>query len=96
MDDGGVGGTVHWANAVPTELGKKINKKREVNAYAQEKKKSYNRYTQPVDQAGEHEGEKSLDKMFAKLESTEDKKEIIIKEEMEKMKNLISYSRKTQ
>ena len=90
------GNNPEWANAVPTELGKKINKKREVNAYAQEKKKSYNRYTQPVDQAGEHEGEKSLDKMFAKLESTEDKKEIIIKEEMEKMKNLISYSRKTQ
>ena len=34
--------------------------------------------------------------MFAKLESTENKKEKLITEDMEKMKQMINYSRKTQ
>ena len=85
-----------WANAVETELGEKINKKREANLYGIEKKKgSYKRVTQPVDEAGEGGGEKSIDKMFMKLESKSQKNNVIA-EEMSKMKNLIEYNRKTQ
>ena len=90
------GNNTDWANAVDTGLGKKVNAKRKKNAYQKEKDKSYKRYTQPVDTAGEHEGESSVDKMFAKLESTENKKEKLISEDIVKMKDLIGYNRKTQ
>jgi glutamate synthase domain-containing protein 3 len=36
------------------------------------------------------------EKIMNQLESTEDKKSKIVAEEMNKMKNLISYNRKTQ
>jgi hypothetical protein len=90
------GNNPKWANAIETGLGKKVNEKRKNNMYQKEKQKSYKRYAQPIETAGEHEGEKSLDKMFAKLESTENKKEKLITEDMEKMKQMINYSRKTQ
>ncbi len=90
------GNNPEWANAVDTGLGKKVNEKRKKNLYQKEKQRSYNRVAQPVDEAGEGEGEKSLDKMFAKLESTENKKDKLVSEEMNKMKNLITYNRKTQ
>ena len=90
------GNSGEWANAVDTGLGKKVNEKRKKNLYQKEKQKSYNRVAQPVDTAGEHEGEKSLDKMFAKLESIDNKKDKLIKEDMEKMKSMINYNRKTQ
>jgi hypothetical protein len=52
---------------------------------------------QPVDTAGEDKKEGKLDKMFSKLgESVNDEKETLINEEMSKMKQLISYSQKTQ
>lgn len=85
-----------WANADNTGYGKKMNDIRKKNLYSKEKKRSYKRVTQPVDQAGEHEGESSLDKMFAKLESAENKKDKLIKEDMDKMKMFINYNRKTQ
>jgi hypothetical protein len=90
------GNNTKWANAVDTGLGKKVNDKRKKNMYQKEKQKSYNRVSQPIETAGEHEGEKSLDKMFAKLESTEDKKQKLISEDMGKMKHMINYNRKTQ
>ena len=90
------GNNPEWANAEPTDLGKKVNNKRKKNLYQKEKHKSYNRYTQPIDQAGEHEGESSLDSMFAKLESTSEKSKQRIDEDLQKIKNLISYDRKTQ
>jgi len=90
------GNNPKWANAVETELGEKINQKRKKNLYDKEKQRSYRRVTQPVDTAGENDGEGSLDKMFAKLESTEDKKNKIISEEMNRMKNLFNYTTKTQ
>jgi hypothetical protein len=90
------GNNSDWANSVKTDVGEKVNNKRKKNAYQQEKQKSYNRVTQPVDTAGEHEGEKSLDKMFAKLESTENKKDKLIKEDISKMFDMIKYNRKTQ
>lgn len=90
------GNNTEWANAVDTGLGDKINEKRKKNLYQKEKQRSYKRVTQPVDEAGEGEGEKELDKMFATLESKTEKKSKIINEDMEKMKSLISYNRKTQ
>ena len=84
------------ANSVKTEVGKKVNKKRKENLYQKEKDRSYNRVAQPVDEAGEGEGENKLDSMFAKLESTENKKEKILKEEIQKMFKMIDYSQKTQ
>jgi hypothetical protein len=90
------GNNPEWANAVKTDVGEKVNKKRKANLYQKEKDRSYNRVAQPVDEAGEGDGEKSLDNMFAKLESVEDKGKNKINEEMEKMKSLISYNKKTQ
>lgn len=90
------GNNPKWANAVDTGLGKKFNEKRKKNAYQKEKDKSYNRVTQPVDTAGEHDGESSVNAMFKKLESTSDKKEKLVNEDISKMKDLIGYNRKTQ
>ena len=90
------GNNPEWANAVKTDVGERVNKKRKANLYQKEKDRSYNRVAQPVDEAGEGDGEKSLDNMFAKLESVEDKGKNKINEEMEKMKSLISYNKKTQ
>jgi hypothetical protein len=90
------GNNPEWANAVKTDVGEKANKKRELNLYSKEKKRSYNRVTQPVDEAGEGKGEEQLDSMFAKLESTNDKKEKLINEDVIKMFRLIDYNKKTQ
>jgi hypothetical protein len=90
------GNNNEWANAEDTGLGKKFNKIRKNNLYGKEKKRSYNRVTQPVDTAGEHDGEDTLDKMFSQLESTEDKTSNVIKEEVERMKSMYSYKQKTQ
>lgn len=90
------GNSPEYANAVETDLGKKINEKRKKNLYGKEKNKSYNRVSQPVDEAGEGEGEKSLDAMFAKLGESNDNKINTVKEEMEKMKHLLDYKKKTQ
>jgi hypothetical protein len=90
------GNNNEWANAEDTGYGKKMNDIRKNNLYSKEKKRSYKRVTQPVDEAGEGEGEKTLDNMFAKLESTEEKKNKLVKEEMNKMMNFITYNRKTQ
>ncbi len=67
---------------------------------------SYKRQPQPVDIAGSKRESGSLktkksstdkaQKIMNQLESAEDKKAKVIAEEMEKMKNLIGYNRKTQ
>jgi len=91
------GNNPKWANAVETDLGERIYKKSQVKPYSTEKRKgSYKRQAQPIDQAGEHKGKDSIDDMFAKLESKQNKKEILVNEEMSKMKDLITYNRKTQ
>lgn len=91
------GNNPNWANAVQTELGEKIFNKSKKKPYTTEKRKgSYKRQAQPIDSAGEHKGKNSIDDMFAKLESKEVKRENMISEDLNKMKNLISYNRKTQ
>jgi hypothetical protein len=83
-------------NAIDTGLGKKINARRKKNLYGAEKNKSYNRVPQPIDQAGEETHNNSLDSMFKKLGESEDKKSKLINEEMDKMKHLLGYKKKTQ
>ena len=91
------GNSPKYANAVETDLGKKINKKRKENLYQQEVEKSYNRVRQPVDTAGETKKSGKLDKMFKKLgESTDNLETNFLNEEMSKMKKLIGYKEKTQ
>jgi len=90
------GNSPKYANAVETDLGKKINKKRKENLYQKEVEKSYNRVKQPVDTAGEDKKEGKLDKMFSKLGESEVEKTELINEEMNKMIKLISYNQKTQ
>jgi glutamate synthase domain-containing protein 3 len=67
---------------------------------------SYKRQSQPVDIAGEKKEGGNLSskktstqkaqKIMNQLESVESKTTKIIKEDLEKMRNLISYDRKTQ
>ena len=94
-------------NVVPSEVGEKFMKNYKDNIYgAEQQNASYKRVNQPVDIAGETKETGSLkkvkssanksDKIFNQLESTDNKKSKVISEEMKKMKNLISYDRKTQ
>lgn len=89
------GNNPKWANAEETDFGKKFNKIRKNDLYNKEKKRSYKRATQPIDTAGEDKGEKSINKMFAKLESVSDNNRLIT-EEISLMKNMINYNSKTQ
>ena len=94
-------------NVVPSKTGKRFMKNYEENIYgAEQKNASYKRVNQPVDVAGETKpqghlkdiknSEKKASKILNQLESTDNKKEKLISEEMSKMKNLITYNRKTQ
>lgn len=94
-------------NVVPSEVGEKFMKNYKDNLYgAEQQNASYKRVNQPVDVAGETKESGSLkkaksstdksSKIFNQLESVDSKKSKVISEEMSKMKNLISYNRKTQ
>ena len=90
------GNSPEYANADDTGLGKKLNKRRKENLYNKEKRQgSYNRVKQPVDVAGENTKSGKLNKMFKNLGESEEKEEII-SEEMIRMKELLSYNKKTQ
>jgi len=95
-------------NVVPSKTGEKFFKNYKENLYgAEQQQASYKRQPQPVDIAGETKESGTLksikkgsankaSKIMNQLESQEDKKAKVISEEMNKMKNLISYNRKTQ
>jgi len=97
-------------NVGKSKLGDKFKKNYDENLYgAEQMNVSYKRQSQPVDVAGENTESGSLQSkrgsksstakaqnIMNKLESVEDKKSKIVSEEMNKMKNLISYDRKTQ
>ena len=87
-------------NVVPSKVGDKFAKNYDENLYgAEQMNGSYKRVPQPVDVAGDKKQTGSLgkaEKILNKLESTENKKDKIVSEEMNKMKNLIGYNRKTQ
>jgi hypothetical protein len=89
------------------KTGNRFKKNFDDNLYgAEQMNVSYKRQTQPVDVAGEkREGGKlsskktstqKAQKIMNQLESVESKTTKIIKEDLEKMRNLISYDRKTQ
>jgi hypothetical protein len=87
------------------KVGERFKKNFDENLYgAEQMNVSYKRQPQPVDIAGEKRETGGLkkgstakaQKIMNQLESKEDKKSKIISEEMEKMKNLIGYNRKTQ
>jgi hypothetical protein len=87
------GNNPKWGNAVETELGEKINKKRKDNKYAKAKRQAYRKSKQPVtDGVGENAGQGTN----IKLESTEDKKTKKLNEEFDRMKKLMGYQDKTQ
>ena len=90
------GNSPEYANAVDTGYGKKINKRRKEGLYNKEKRQgSYNRVKQPVDVAGENTKSGKLNKMFKNLGESEEKKEIL-SEEMQRMKEMIGYNKKSQ
>jgi hypothetical protein len=87
------------------KVGERFKKNFDENLYgAEQQNVSYKRQSQPVDVAGENKQSGGLkkgsaakaQKIMNQLESKEDKKSKVISEEMEKMKNLIGYNRKTQ
>lgn len=82
------------------KVGDKFKKNFDENLYgAEQMNGSYKRVPQPVDVAGDKKQSGSLNKaskILNQLESTEDKKNKIISEDMDKMKNLMGYNRKTQ
>jgi len=87
------------------KTGERFKKNFEENLYgAEQMNVSYKRQPQPVDIAGDKKQTGGLkknstakaEKIMNQLESSQDKKQKVISEEMEKMKNLIQYNRKTQ
>jgi hypothetical protein len=91
-------GNGKWANSVETEVNEKRNKIRKNNYLSiLKKKEGYNRQPQPVyDAKKDDDKEKNVARIFQALESTEEKKEKLIKEEIDKMNRILGYNKKTQ
>jgi hypothetical protein len=90
------GNSPEYANAVDTGYGKKLNKRRKESLYNKEKKQgTYNKSKQPVDVAGENTKSGKLNKMFKNLGESSEKQEIL-SEEMQRMKDMIGYNKKSQ
>jgi hypothetical protein len=87
------GNNPDWANAVETPNNKKRNQIRKDNLLSKLKRKAYNKSPQPVitDKSGSETDKAS--KIMMKMEST-NQKEVI--SEIEQMKMLIGYGKKTQ
>jgi len=102
------GNNPEWANAVETGVNKKRNKIRKDNLLGAVKQMAYNKAPQPTEENDNPTTVRKFNKNFGKdagvkankilnqLESVEDKNKDRINEDMEKMKNLITYNRKTQ
>ena len=95
-------------NVVPSDLGDKLVKKYKENLYgAEQMNVSYKRQPQPVDVGGTDKMTGSLksirkrstakaNNIMNQLESTENKKESLVEQDMQKMMKLMSYNKKTQ
>jgi hypothetical protein len=90
-----------------TKVGDRFKKNFDENLYgAEQMNASYKRQPQPIDIAGDKKEKGSLkskkssteksQKIMSQLESVETKATKIINEDLQKMKDLISYNRKTQ
>lgn len=102
------GNSQEYANAIPTDVNKKVNEKRKKNLLAVLKRQAYNKAPQPVhtDEAGEvlpgtgegvpssKAGKKNAE--VNKILSSESIQEKKVIKDIETMKNLINYSQKTQ
>ena len=108
--DSTTGNSQEAGNAVASGVGKKFMKNYKENLYgAEQADASYKRQPQPVDIAGDEtssgnlkskrgkksSAEKAQD-ILTKLESTDDRSQKMIKEDMEKMKHLLGYKKNTQ
>jgi hypothetical protein len=93
MGSSRTGNNPEWANAVETPNNKNRNKIRKDNLLAKIKRKAYNKAPQPIltDKSGGDNDKAS--KIMMKLESQNERKVI---SDIEKMKSLISYGKKTQ
>lgn len=103
------GNNPEWANAVETEVGEKRNKIRKNNLLAKVKRDAYQKDDQPVryDRTGEDLGD-TVDQLLSKYSKKEsktktkknesffDENKDIINEDINFMKNLINYNRRTQ
>jgi hypothetical protein len=87
------GNSQKYANAVETDVNKKVNAKRKANKFAKARNMAYQKAPQPIKDAT---GEDSGKGINIKLESIEDKKTKQINEEFERMKSLIGYNQRTQ
>jgi hypothetical protein len=87
------GNNPDWANAVETPNNTKRNQIRKDNLLAKLKRKAYNKSPQPIVNDKSGEGLDKASKLMLKLESTEDKKVIT---DIQKIKNLFDYGKKTQ
>ena len=101
LGDSKTGNSQEYANAVATDANEKVNDRRKKNWLAKLKKQSYNKAVQPVeDVAGKSKSDKAAmspdEVMSALSEGTEDKSQKKINEDIQKMKSMLSYSRKTQ
>jgi hypothetical protein len=109
--DSSTGNSQEYGNAVASDTGKKFMKNYKENLYgAEQADASYKRQPQPVDLAGDDTSDGSLSTkrgrkktsaqkaqdILNQLESVDEKKGTLIKEDMEKMKKLFSYNQKTQ
>ena len=93
-------------NVVPSEVGEKFHKNFEENLYGQEQMNaSYKRYPQDtIDVAGDvtkkgklkKGGKKTAQSVLNKVEESTTKKDVLLNEEFNKMRNLMGYSQKTQ
>jgi hypothetical protein len=93
-------------NVVPSDLGEKMYKNYQDNVYgAEQQGGSYKRVSQPVNQDGGDgsdvspklsKGAKKSDKIFKQLESTDEKSQKVIQEQIERMKSMVKYNQKTQ
>ena len=87
------GNNPEWANAVETPVNKKRNQIRKDNLLAKIKRKAYNKSAQPIvnDKSGSETDKAS--KIMMQVESETEKK---VLSDIEKMKKLLSYNKKTQ
>lgn len=110
--DSSTGNSQEYANAVASDTGKKFMKNYKENLYgAEQADASYKRQPQPVDLAGDDTSDGTLsskrgkgkktsaqkaEKILNQLESIDEKSAKIITEDVEKMRRLLSYNKKTQ
>jgi hypothetical protein len=87
------GNNPEWGNAVETPANTKRNKIRKDNLLAKLKRKAYNKSPQPVVNDNTGNQTDNASKIMMKLESKEEK---LVLEDIKKIKNLLSYGKKTQ